>query len=232
MRWHLTPARRRGVEILDDRATPSEVRARSMVDITRSNELFGGSRSALRPFRRLARWLPRDAVLLDVGIGLADIPARAERDAEAAGVALTILGLDVSELALRSVRHRLAGAVVGDVLRLPLADGSVDVIICSQLLHHFVEPEARQVIAELNRVSRGWVIVSDLRRSWLAAAGFWIASVLLRFHPATRHDGVTSVLRGFTAHELETLVFDATGIRPRVLHGVFWRLSATWPTFG
>ena len=42
------------------------------------------------------------------------------------------------------------------------------------------------------------VIVSDLRRSWLAACGFWLVSWPLGFHPVTRHDGVVSVLRGFT----------------------------------
>jgi hypothetical protein len=36
------------------------------------------------------------------------------------------------------------------------------------------------------------------------------------------------VLRGFTAHELERLVLDVTGTKPRIRSGVFWRLSATW----
>jgi SAM-dependent methyltransferase len=118
--------------------------------------------------------------------------------------------------------------VVGDALRLPVADDSVDVVLCSQLLHHFAEADARRLVAELHRVSFGWVVISDLRRSWLAAGGFWVASVALRFHPVTRHDGVTSVLRGFTARELESLVQETTGAAPEVRHGAFWRISATW----
>lgn len=229
MRW-LAPARRRGVEILDDPSTPSDVREQAMVGVASANSLFGGISSVLEGLRGVLPELGRHATLLDVGTGLADIPARAQQLARVAGVQLTTLGIDVSESLLRAARHRLHGAAVADALRLPIADASVDVVTCSQLLHHFEEDDARQVIAELDRVARGWVVLSDLRRSWFAAAGFWTASILFGFHPVTRHDGVTSVLRGFTAAELEALVVETTGVRPHVRHGVFWRLSATWHT--
>ena len=83
-------------------------------------------------------------------------------------------------------------------------------------------------IAELHRVSKRWVIISDLRRSWLAAGGWWLASVALGFHSVSRHDGVTSVLRGFTAGELAALVHETTGATAEVRHGPFWRLNARW----
>jgi SAM-dependent methyltransferase len=225
----LTPARRRGVEVLDDPDTPTDVRQRSMSDVVRANTLFGGTRSALRALRDVWPLLPRDAVLLDVGTGLADIPARARREARRAGISLTAVGLDASESTLRSAVPLLSGAVVGDATRLPVRDYAADVVICSQLLHHFTEHDARRVIAELHRVSRGWVVISDLRRSRLAAAGFWIASTILRFHPVTRHDGVVSVFRGLTVPELRSLIREATGVEPAVRRGIFWRLSATWP---
>ena len=224
----LTPARRRGVEILDDPATPSHVRDRSMADVIRANTMFGGTRAVLRAFRRLLPNLPRRAVSLDVGTGLGDIPPHMTDEAEQMGLTLTTIGLDVAESLLRSARRRLSGVVAGDALRLPLRDESFDVVMCSQLLHHFAENDARRVIGELHRVSRGWVIVSDLRRSWFAAAGFWIASVALRFHRVTRHDGVTSVLRGFTVTELDALVQQVTGATPLMRRGVFWRVSASW----
>jgi SAM-dependent methyltransferase len=224
----LTPARRRGIEVLDDKGTSADVRRRAMHDVVRANTLFGGVRSVLRALRVVLPTLPPRAALLDVGTGLGDIPVAAARVAGARGITFALIGVDVAETLLRRARAGLTGAIAGDACRLPLADGSADVVTCSQLLHHFVEADALVVIRELQRVSRGWVVVSDLRRSWLAAAGFWLASIALRFHPVTRRDGVTSVLRGFTADELEALVMAATGIRPRVRRGIFWRLSATW----
>lgn len=224
----LTPARRRGVEILDNPDIPHDVRERAMRDVVRANRLFGGTRSVLLAFREVARNLPSEAILLDVGTGLADIAAAADGEGRHASLELFVVGMDISEHLMRTAQRRLDGAVVGSALRIPLADRSVDVVTCSQVLHHFAEDDARRLIAELHRVSRGWIVISDLRRSWVAAAGFWIASGLLRFHRVTRADGVTSVLRGFTVGELTTLVRDVTGVTPRVRSGAFWRLSATW----
>ena len=228
MTWQLTPARRRGVEILDDPATPPDVRERAMRDIVWSNRLFGGTRSVILRFREAVQTLPSEALLLDVGTGMADIAVAAQREAGRASVALYAIGMDISEQMARLARRRLPSTIVGSALRIPFADRAVDVVTCSQVLHHFDDDGARQLVAELHRVSRGWVVISDLRRSWLAAGGFWLASIVLRFHPVTRADGVTSVLRGFTGPELAALVRDVTGITPHIRRGSFWRLSATW----
>ncbi|HVB32555.1 MAG TPA: methyltransferase domain-containing protein [Gemmatimonadaceae bacterium] len=223
MGW-LTPARRRGVEILDDPATPGPLRERSQRDVVRSNTVLGGTRAVLRELRAALPLAGPAPTLLDVGTGLADIPARASRRAGA----LTTVGYDVAEPLLAAARGRMTYAVCGDALALPFATASVDVVICSQLLHHFVRDDAVRLVRELHRVARHAVIVSDLRRSWLAAAGFWLASFPLRFHAVTRHDGVVSVLRGFTAGELAALVRDATGATPRVRRRLGYRLTAVW----
>jgi SAM-dependent methyltransferase len=125
-------------------------------------------------------------------------------------------------------RGRVTHALAGDALALPFASRSVDVVLCSQLLHHFTGDALGALLAEVQRVARHRVIVSDLRRSWLAAGGFWLVTFPLRFHAVTRHDGVVSVLRGFTGRELAALVRDATGRTPRVRHRLGWRVTASW----
>jgi hypothetical protein len=118
--------------------------------------------------------------------------------------------------------------VCGSAFQLPFADRSVDITMCSQLLHHFRGDDARQVVRELNRVARRAVLISDLRRSWLAAAGFWAASFPLGFHPVTRHDGTVSVMRGFTGAELRETVADAIGVSPTIQYWLGFRVSAHW----
>jgi SAM-dependent methyltransferase len=113
-----------------------------------------------------------------------------------------------------------------------VATASIDVVTCSQLLHHFADDEIAVVLRELDRVSRGWVVVSDLRRSWLAAWGFWLLSWPLGFHRVTRHDGFVSVLRGFTVDELARHVLVATGQRADVRRHLGYRLTATWRSCG
>lgn len=223
-----TPARRRGVEILDNPDTPDDVRADAMADLVRSNKLFGGARAAIRPIRAIIPSLPHEFVAVDIGTGTGDIPHRMRLEAQRAGRRVTAIGLDQSEVLARSARQRVDAVVVGDALGIPLRTGSADVVICSQVLHHFFDDDARRVVAELHRVARGWVVIADLRRSWWPFVGFWLAAHALRFNRVTRLDGLTSVLRGFTPDELTRLVRDVTGVTPRVRRGVFWRLSATW----
>ncbi|HEY4217082.1 MAG TPA: methyltransferase domain-containing protein [Gemmatimonadaceae bacterium] len=223
----LTPARRRGVEILDDPAIDPAIRQRSIHDVTRSNRWLGGLRAGLLGLVDAGR--PAGAyTLLDVGTGLSDIPERARLAARRAGTALTTIGVDEAASLLAGTRGRLDFAVAANARALPFRDHSIDVVMCSQLLHHFEANDAEHVLAEMNRVARHAVVVSDLRRSWVAAAGFWVMSYVLRFHRVTRHDGVVSVLRGFTADELRRHVETATNTTPVVRHRLGFRLTAHW----
>jgi SAM-dependent methyltransferase len=200
--------------------------------VARSNALFGGRRAVLRALDgelpALGARGARSATLLDVGTGVGDIPAHARRLAARRGVELVTFGVELHPALAAASRAGVTHALCADAFQLPLADRAVDVVTCSQVLHHFEEADARRLLAELTRVARQCVIVGDLRRSWLAAGGFWLASWALGFHPVSRHDGVVSVLRGFTAAELRTLVRDAVGCEPAVVHRLGWRLAARW----
>jgi len=224
----LAPRRRRGFEYLDDPRTNPALRERSLRDVRRANTLLGGARAVLRELRPALSMRPASLTLLDVGTGLADIPGRARRAAAKRGVDLTAFGVDEAEVLARISLGVLDASVCADARRLPFADASVDVVICSQVLHHFEDAEIPAVLAELSRVARQCVLVSDLRRSWLAAAGFWLVTWPLGFHPVSRHDGFTSVLRGFTPGELARHVRDATGRTPVVRRHLGYRVTATW----
>ncbi|MDB4882038.1 MAG: Methyltransferase type 11 [Gemmatimonadetes bacterium] len=184
--------------------------------------------AVLSELSRILPTLGPSASLLDVGTGLADIPHAARARARRSGVALTTFGVDEAETLARATDRLLDGSVCADVRRLPFADASIDVVTCSQLLHHFADEEISAVLRELDRVARRRVIVSDLRRSWLAACGFWLVSWPLGFHRVTRHDGFVSVLRGFLPDELSAHVSAATGRRAEVRRHIGFRVTASW----
>jgi ubiquinone/menaquinone biosynthesis C-methylase UbiE len=108
------------------------------------------------------------------------------------------------------------------------ADDSIDLVMCSQVLHHFVGHDAEVLLREMNRVARIRVIVCELRRSWVAAAGLWLASFPLGFHAVSRHDGVVSVMRGFTAGELSDTVHQAIAWRPLARRRRGFRVTTSW----
>lgn len=225
------PARRRGVELLDDPAADAALATRSLRDVAIANRLFGGSAAvvaALRPLFRESRAGTRGLTLLDVGTGLGDIPSRLRRLAMGYGVHLTTIGLERTPPMAAAARANAQLACVGDARALPFADRSVDIVVCSQVLHHFPDPEAAALLREFDRVARLRVVVADLRRSWFAAAGIWLASFGLGFHPVSRHDGVLSVLRGYRAPELDQLVRSAVGVAPEVRDRAGFRVTAAW----
>jgi SAM-dependent methyltransferase len=229
----LTPRRRRGLEYLDEPGVDGRVTVRSLQDVACANRYFGGVsaplaelRIALRELRTLADG--ESAVLLDVGTGLGDIAARARAVAADAGIPLRTVGVDASEPLARNASCPALPTARADALALPFADDSVDIVLCSQLLHHFENDRAIELLRELDRVAKHRVIVSDLRRSWFAASGIWLVSFPLRFHPVSRHDGVVSVLRGFTRGELERMVERAVHTQARVRQRPTFRLTAAW----
>jgi 2-polyprenyl-3-methyl-5-hydroxy-6-metoxy-1,4-benzoquinol methylase len=226
----LIPRRIRGTEFFDDPGIDDALAARSLRDIARSNLLFGGTRAVIAelvPVLSAARQSER-LTLLDVGTGVGDIPERARQEARRLGVRLTTIGLEVTASLAAASRPRSGEALAGDALALPLSDRSVDVVTCSQLLHHFDAECSSKLLRELQRVARVRVIISDLRRAWAAAGGLWLASWALGFHRVSRHDGVVSVLRGFRVHELSELVYAATGRRPTVRNRRGFRVTASW----
>ena len=69
MKTPLTPARRRGIEILDDPAIDPALMKRAMRDVERANVLFGGRRAALIELEPSLRAIRGAATQLDVGGG-------------------------------------------------------------------------------------------------------------------------------------------------------------------
>jgi len=227
--WSAAPGR--GEEFLDHPAADPKLAARSLRDVALCNRLFGGINAViaeLRPVFNTARATGRPLTLLDVGTGAGDVPAAARRAAAKAGVALHTVGMERSAPLAAASREMSGTALAGDAFAIPFANHSFDIVVCAQVLHHFAAPDGARLLAELHRVARQRVIVSELRRSRIAAAGVWLASWPLGFHPVSRHDGVLSVMRGFRVEELAQAVQSATGARPTVRNRRGFRVTASW----
>ena len=224
----LTPSRRRGIEILDNPRVDPDLMRRSMRDVERANALFGGRRAALAELRVALGKAKGKVTMLDVGTGRGDIPASAVPLAKSMGITLRTVGIDLSLPLVTGVENGNRYVLRADALALPFRDESVDIVMASQVLHHFTEESAPALISEMNRVARLSVVISDLRRSLIAAAGLWLGSFPLGFHPVSRHDGVVSVMRGFLPIELADLVERATGLRPEVHRRLGFRVTTSW----
>lgn len=223
----LVPPRQRGVEVLDVCDDP-ELQRRSHRDIALANRLLGGVRAVRTELEPLLDAPGHDITLLDVGTGTGDIPERLLPVARRRGMRLRVFGVDGRMELVRATREWPAEGVCADALALPFADGAFDIVLASQVLHHFPRDEAIRLLRELDRVAKRRVVIADLRRSWVAAGGLWLISFPLGFHAVSRHDGVVSILRGFDGTELAEMVREAVGVLPRVRRQFAWRLTASW----
>src|SRR5439155_20526368 len=105
----------------------------------------------------------------------------------------------------RVAREQGLAAVLADGGALPFAPKSVDVVIASQVLHHFPRDTAARWIAAFDGIAKRAVVPADLHRSPVAMAAWWLASFPSGLHAVTRHDGVVSLQRGYTRGEFAAL---------------------------
>ncbi|MCZ6917504.1 MAG: methyltransferase domain-containing protein [Gemmatimonadetes bacterium] len=218
-----------GIEALDSPTFDAALTRITLADIARSNTVFGGRAAVAYGVKRLLRGEAARGALsvLDVGAGSGDVLAYLTRRWR--GVPIKPIAADWHREAVRLCAHRGLLAVTCDARHLPLADGAVDIVVASQLLHHFNRPAAQRLVRELDRVARLGVVISDLQRARTAELWFRVGSRLLGFHEVSRHDGVVSLRRGFTRGELDALL-RAASAAATVRRRPGYRLVAYWRT--
>jgi SAM-dependent methyltransferase len=217
------------VEALDSPALDAATTRATLRDIALANAWFGGRAAVVHGVRRLLGGMPlrRALRVLDVGAGLGDVLRDLRGRLRKDGVSVEPIALDWHREAARLCAANAVPSAVGDARFLPFADCDVDIVVASQLLHHFRREAAVRVVRELDRVAQLGVVVADLRRARRAAVGIWAAAHALRFHPVSRRDGVVSVRRGYSVGELTALLNEA-GVAAVVHRRPGFRLVATW----
>jgi SAM-dependent methyltransferase len=203
------------IELMDRPDAPPAELTRSLADIARLNRI-GATRTIERyvePF--FARQRDGETLrVLDVGTGAADIPLALARWARRHGRRVRIVALEVHPTILRYAARAVDGApevslVAGNALEAPIRPGSVDVALCSLVLHHLPEEAVIALFRRLAELVRLGFVVSDFRRGRLAWAAVWLVTHAVSGNRMTRHDGPLSVRRAYTPAELARLAMRA-----------------------
>jgi len=227
----LTPKRIYVEELLDAGEGTDEDVARSLIDLRRINRFLGGEKVVLRAISSfLDDGDSKSMSLLDVGTGSADIPMAVAELFRERGFKSFIAAVDISERNLRIARSSLQVSedihlVQADSLRLPFAADCFDFVTASLFLHHFRDEDVVRLLQDFGRVARRAVIVNDLVRNLVPYYFARITFPVLARSFLTRNDGPISVLRAFTAEELDDLA-ERAGLSNREVKRVLpYRLS-------
>lgn len=222
-----------GHELLDDLGADPVRVERSLANIARSNWWFGGRWAVAHALGTvLSGVLPGTRLtMLDVGTGIGDLPLAAVAWGRRRKLDIRPIGLERHPTAARLALAHGLPMLLACGGALPLRRHSIDLVLLSQVAHHLEPPALERLLRECDRVARRAVIVTDLRRSVMAQAAFWIGSRLLWFDRATRDDGLRSIRRGFSTVELGRTLAGA-GVQARVWRRPMFRLVAAWQPAG
>lgn len=204
-----TPRRIPVHELLDEHDAPREEMERSLRDLRWINNYAGG----IRIYRSLVRKFAPDSVV-DLGTGTSDL-------LESVSQVRMRIGLDFKIEHLLYLNERSpVHKIVGDAMRLPLRDGSVDLVTSAHFFHHFSPEENESILRESLRVAKKGVAVNDTRRHYAPLLFVLLLGALRFFGEITRYDAPASVRQGYTLAE-------ARAIARRV--GQRWTVVRKWP---
>ncbi len=188
-------------------ASPAELEA-ALKSLRGLNYYFGSYRIVahfLRPWIRQGDQLR----VLDLATGSADIPRLVVDHARTVGAQVQIVAVDFQPATLEMARRLNANypeivCEEADVLSYESAE-RFDIVICSLALHHFSEEDAVRLLRRCRELSRGFVLVSDLRRGLLAKVGVFLLTALIYRDRMTHEDGRISAARAFSFQEMQEL---------------------------
>lgn len=205
MKRHFDPAE---PELMDRPQPVTPELASDLRNLRQLNRYFG-SYGLIEQFLR--RWIrPRSRMqILDLATGSGDIPRLIVDHARSAGADVTVNAVDQQPSTLE-----IARSLSGDYPEIEFFEGHVlsfgengpyDVVFCSLALHHFDEAAAVQLLRRCRDLSRRYVLVSDLRRGFLATMGVYLLTTFIFREPMTRTDARLSAERAFSFREFRSL---------------------------
>lgn len=200
-------------ELMDDPGLDPAAHAQALRGLRRLNTLSNASapvRSAVLSLLSGAGEDPRRASVIDIATGSGDLLVALGRSGIGVDPPGRLVGVDISATALSIAHTRAAEKRIdtqwleADVLSgpLPIGDQSIDVAVCSLFLHHLDATGVGRVLAEMARVSRVGVVVSDLRRSRTGLVLAAVASRTVTRSPIVHVDAIKSVRAAWSAGEL------------------------------
>jgi 2-polyprenyl-3-methyl-5-hydroxy-6-metoxy-1,4-benzoquinol methylase len=200
------------LEMMDRDQPVSAELERDLERIRQLNRWFGSYRLVLSFIRD---WIkPADKLrVVDMATGSGDIPRLIVDHSRKISAKVEIDALDrqpaTLEIARRlsadypEISYREANILEWDSVK------AYDIALCTLALHHFSNEDAVRLLRRCREVSKRFVLVSDLRRSFSLVAGVYLLTTLIFREPMTRYDARLSAIRAFSFSEMRDLALRA-----------------------
>ena len=220
----------RNPELMDRPQPVSAELERDLQNLCRLNRLFGSHR-LVRHFIRRSIEPGSEMRILDLATGFGDIPRLVVDWARSVGARVGVDAIERNAATLQIARrfstsYPEISFIEGNVLDWSTTQ-SYDVVLCSLALHHFSDKDAVQLLGRCRDLGRRLVLVSDLRRGYLATVGVFLLTATFFREPMTRTDGRLSAARAFSGRELRSLA-ERAGWKGFQYRRFRWARQAIW----
>jgi 2-polyprenyl-3-methyl-5-hydroxy-6-metoxy-1,4-benzoquinol methylase len=200
------------LEMMDRDQLPSAELERDLEHLRQLNHWFGSYDLVMSFIRNWIRSGDKLRVV-DLASGSGDIPRLIVNYARKIGATVQIDALDRQPATLEIARqlsvdypeiaYREANVVEWNSVE------SYDITLCTLALHHFSNQDAVRLLRRCYQLSKRFVLVSDLRRSFSLLAGVYVLTTLIFREPMTRYDARLSAFRAFSFSEMRDLALRA-----------------------
>jgi Methyltransferase domain len=192
-------------ELMDRPQPVSAELKRDLRNLRQLNRLFGSYR-LVRHFLHRRIKPGSNFRVVDLATGSGDIPRLVVDHARSIGVAVKVDAIDQQSATLEIARQLSAeypeiSYFEANILEWQPRD-LYDLALCSLALHHFSEDDAVRLLRHARELSRKFVLISDLRRGYLARVGVYVLTAFIFREPMTRYDARVSAARAFSISEL------------------------------
>ena len=196
-------------EIMDDFLMEGEILRDALDKIAHINRLLGGNSITLDGVKSLITGHPKDRLvrIVDVGCGNGAMLHTLANFARKHQLNFELKGIDANAFTIKHAQS-LASAYpeisfeCADIFKLDLA--SCDIILCTLTLHHFKDDEILVLMEGFKKQSALGMVINDLHRSRTAYYLFSAICYVFRLNQMSKDDGLTSILRGFKRHDLQS----------------------------
>ena len=199
-------------ELMDLPQAVSNELEMDLQNLRQLNRFFGGHalvsrflRDSIQPGKLLR--------VLDLATGSGDVPRLVVDHARSLDANVEVTAVDQQTSTLEIARQLSADYPEisyqhGNILDWGNGD-TYDIVLCTLALHHFSEDDAVRLLQRCRKLSHGCVLVSDLRRGFLATVGIYLLTAIIFRAPMTKADGRASAERAFSFREFRSLAESA-----------------------
>jgi 2-polyprenyl-3-methyl-5-hydroxy-6-metoxy-1,4-benzoquinol methylase len=195
-------------ELMDRPQPVSAALERDLENLRQLNRYFGSYAVTLHFIHQWIRSGDRLRIA-DLATGSGDIPRLIVDHARKVGAKIEIHALDQQGATLEIARKLSVDYPEISFVRANILEWNpverYDIVLNSLALHHFTEEDAVRLLRHCRELSQKFVLISDLRRGFLATIGVYLLTALIFREPMTRIDGRLSAARAFSFAEMHLL---------------------------